>query len=1250
MTEEKNENEPFSSTSIDKYYLLIEKENDPLSSTSIDLYHLRTEDQIKSFLIGVNIKNIITNIFFYLDQNKKISLKYISKILSNEIKEKVKLEEFIGYLKISFLTTIKDKETTEQITDLKSNSKETISWIEHSPKTSYEHYRSFNLKILILNSLNIHTLRDMPREKTIMNRNQKVFDPLYLILIVLIYSDVTNEEKVGYLYDLLSLNGSVKIQSHSNLYRNNLKKLIFISLYFADSVSNYILAKLTKDEIEAILMDPESSNSTQYFLVKLMKTECFDFKKILFYLKESEDTIRDFVNYISQNFVFFESTNDSNRVIDKQTFANLLKQKNYSLLKPSEIRLYARKFMKWEGEKAYFFMEQFNKLIKIFENRHFSNKPLFNENRPTNKLIDEIDDKLTKAKIKDLNVAGNFCKYISILKDKNLYEFLKWNKKYNEKKNYNIIFQNKKPTTKMLRQTTLNRKIEISTNYSASQTNTLLRRSVTKIDPSFFLFDHKKNEENLRKSFPLRFKSTMKIRPSIEISEENEGFHKESYDKFKQEIQEKKRNSQLFNSLPTIIKKLEKNNLLKDDEILENEHEEKGSVHETKIDYRDEYSRNEKEKIPEEDSKAHNIFDFEINDDLPNSIPKKGIQINENDKLIQLNSESNNEPSKENNSNIIDKSCEVKKLVQKNPIISQLENNNNKEEKKPQDNIEPVYVNKEEQEQAYETKEVFENNPKEKIKATIDDKKTEVDLQNIILQEFNNVKSQSNNKKESVVSSTIPKMQSSKENIILGDEAKINKSEETKEKAKYYEEANISKATASKLREVDIDNPSQDSLYKIPQYDKNHRNKTETNLDRVNYNSFDDFNKSALNNSLNPILPNRTEQKRPINLTENHYQIEKETNIPVRESMQRENDIFAITTGKNKLLASQNSNFKGDEKYSENLFQDFSQFVANDVNIESPIKKEKPKEKIFFQESSPNEFDDDLDKENPKYHDLSIIECKDNYNSDTESVYKFNRIFEHDKYSMINSKLFFKDENFLSERKSNNEREKILEDVNENRPSNLEYMFDADHNNNLAFKLTKNIDEDNINLHDIYNKYFILIKNKNLIEKYQTTEMQFNKINQKNLQAKLKKLSEYYQFSLPSKEEVDLIKDYKVNQKIIDLYLTILDEYNKFLNNNGVISKKVEFKPIQFYHNIQTVSEENIETFIENNRSFIELLEDLDSLSIVVPINFENPDQHKKYSQNWFLAELIFKDKMIKLYDPAHNLNIDAEISKTKLI
>jgi hypothetical protein len=230
----------------------------------------------------------------------------------------------------------------------------------------------------------------------------------------------------------------------------------------------------------------------------------------------------------------------------------------------------------------------------------------------------------------------------------------------------------------------------------------------------------------------------------------------------------------------------------------------------------------------------------------------------------------------------------------------------------------------------------------------------------------------------------------------------------------------------------------------------------------------------------------------------------------------------------------------------------------------------------------------------------------------------------------------------------NTPKEIIVEDVNEYRPSNINDYISAREKQQSA---RNPFERRKVSVEEILQQYFLKFSQ---IPSMNMDHMKFGLVGVD--EEKMRRIKEDNKdLYICSKEAIYEIYDAKVSTDVINLYLSLLNKYNKFLVKNNLLKTNVRFVDIEFFKLLQEiyVSDKNYYRLLEEYKNilfqddfFFTLLDtQVEFHILIVPIFLENP--FEAGSKSLFLAKFNFNGKSIVMYDACDILFKDQSISKS---
>lgn len=294
---------------------------------------------------------------------------------------------------------------------------------QDADKTNYsicfKSYTTFNIRFLILNELGYYKNDLIEAESPlILNRPPlEEIAPSNLVLYFLAYSGGSSEIldlKVSILFSLFDTSSYGFIESDSKSYLLLLRNLIYCFIFCADSLLNYYFIKQSC-EIDNLPIVSILSRIRIQDDKSGLKDVC-EYKKVLFFMTDTQN-MKDFVNYISHNYVF--EGNSSKNKLNLREFKLNLKNANYAILSPSVVRnTLARYVTKGKVKEFNLYKEELKELIRFHDERNKEEciEPEFvSKYKKTNNFMD--GSAFTKQ------VSEKLLKYESLLVEENNFRF-----------------------------------------------------------------------------------------------------------------------------------------------------------------------------------------------------------------------------------------------------------------------------------------------------------------------------------------------------------------------------------------------------------------------------------------------------------------------------------------------------------------------------------------------------------------------------------------------------------------------------------------------------------------------------------------------------------------------------------------------------------------------------------------------------------------------------------------------------------
>ena len=334
-------------------------------------------------------------------------------------------------------------------------------------KESYNYYCSFNIKEIIFNKLNIFELSsfynndDKNGLKISCKYNLEKIDKIQeinivpIIFFIILYFPLTNLEKLKFMFIFFDYKNNGKLQYGKKKLFLLIRYLILISIFFPDIYFNYCIAELnqgnsnnTDQEYKHYNENNVTSKNKKNLLENINKS-FWDFKKILFYIKNTKGVMKQLIQYMSKKLLCFEKLGQT--IINKNEFIRSQKDNELPVINLNKIRsvffdfiynklINLNKFLKefdiWLNtiEKKTNNIKTDENIKSIISSELMSDKYSFDEN---------IKEKLLNCCDKIFIYIKNSDKYKQNKKKSNNYNYLnKFNKiflqKYKEMENKNI--------------------------------------------------------------------------------------------------------------------------------------------------------------------------------------------------------------------------------------------------------------------------------------------------------------------------------------------------------------------------------------------------------------------------------------------------------------------------------------------------------------------------------------------------------------------------------------------------------------------------------------------------------------------------------------------------------------------------------------------------------------------------------------------------------------------------------------------
>ena len=321
------------------------------------------ETKIKSVISEIDAENLITFITMISYENyiSIIDLNQITKLLSDtEKKNKI----FDILLLPFFILAKKDEIITEAM--------------------SYKNYLNFNMKLIVMKELEIFSFENFynaqennedaanPSYNLTNIKNLNKIDVLSITLFFLFFTTtISSPRKASILFDILDTEKSGILKTGKKNFYLIFRKMILIALFTADIVLNQEISCTKKEfliEVDKMLFNNKtetdsgkeetaelSSDNTMIF--QSYTSLIFEYKKILLFIKHTRNIMKNLTTFISHSFVFFDDKTAPQ--IDKETFLENCKKKNYSIFNPVYYRNYLVQFLFHYSKSSKKFLNNF---------------------------------------------------------------------------------------------------------------------------------------------------------------------------------------------------------------------------------------------------------------------------------------------------------------------------------------------------------------------------------------------------------------------------------------------------------------------------------------------------------------------------------------------------------------------------------------------------------------------------------------------------------------------------------------------------------------------------------------------------------------------------------------------------------------------------------------------------------------------------------------------------------------------------
>lgn len=318
------------------------------------------EAKIKSVMSEIDAENLINFITMISFENyiSIIDLNQITKLLSDtEKKNKIFDILFLPF----FILPKKDEIITEGM--------------------SYKNYLNFNMKLVVMKELEVFSFENFynsqanndgsdPGYNLTNIKNLNKFDVISITLFFLFFSTtISNSRKASILFDILDAEKTGLLKTGKKIFYLIFRKMILIALFTADIVLNQEISCTNKEflvGVDKMLLNNKtdsgkeetkelSSDNTMIFYS--YTSLVFEYKKILLFVKHTKNIMKNLTTFISHSFVFFDDKTAPQ--IDKETFLENCKIKNYSIFNPVYYRNYLVQFLFHYSKSSKKFLNNF---------------------------------------------------------------------------------------------------------------------------------------------------------------------------------------------------------------------------------------------------------------------------------------------------------------------------------------------------------------------------------------------------------------------------------------------------------------------------------------------------------------------------------------------------------------------------------------------------------------------------------------------------------------------------------------------------------------------------------------------------------------------------------------------------------------------------------------------------------------------------------------------------------------------------
>lgn len=296
---------------------------------------------------------------------------------------------------------------------------------------AFSSYITFNIRFLIMSELDFISLKLVEGQAGLLLGKLDTcwIQHHNLILFYLIYSpnivETTLEVKAKILFELFDSDSHGFIESTTRSYLATLKHLIYFLLFFSDALLNYSIIS------NCVKMSPALSKFLSFikFDFNTSNVESVTkYKKLLFFMIDSK-LMKDFINYVSHNFIF-EGRNSNNKLRIKDFMANLQKT-SFNIFSPEKMRIALIGFIyRGKSKEIEFFLEEIPHLINFHHScfEDSTNSPERSINQTKYKMTKKSS---SKTIANSLHVFDKFVNYEAMLKSEGNFEFYRASREYN---------------------------------------------------------------------------------------------------------------------------------------------------------------------------------------------------------------------------------------------------------------------------------------------------------------------------------------------------------------------------------------------------------------------------------------------------------------------------------------------------------------------------------------------------------------------------------------------------------------------------------------------------------------------------------------------------------------------------------------------------------------------------------------------------------------------------------------------------